>query len=175
MFKCEILFSALSRNLTRIYIIYGWQCVSFISHPTLLTLQLDKFTHTSPVTSFQYQTFSPHIILKTFCKTTAANKSPHTKRIQISKSWEYCSSGCFSSGIWKTGLWNPKCSQWNPEPTAWDGFRFPLLGNTKIFFFPVPKTLTFKMRPSAQPLISCENELYLHEIEKSFPYQRLST
>ena len=121
--------------MTRIYIIYDWQCVSFISHPTLLTLQLGKFTHTSPVTSFQYQTFSPHIILKTFCTTTAANKSPHTKRIQISKSWKYCSLRCFPSGIWKTGLWNPKCSQWNRESTAWDGFRFPLLDNTKIFFY----------------------------------------
>ena len=39
--------------------------------------------------------------------------------------------------------------------------------------FRVPKTLTFKTRPSAQ--LSCENEFYLHENEKSFPYQRLSS
>ena len=41
-----------------------------------------------------------------------------------------------------------------------------------IGHFRVPKTLTFKMRPSAQPF--CENDFYLHENEKSFPYQRLS-
>ena len=38
---------------------------------------------------------------------------------------------------------------------------------------PSSKTLTFKMRPSAR--LSYENEFYLHENEKSFPYQRLST
>ena len=34
---------------------------------------------------------------------------------------------------------------------------------------PSSKTLSFKMRPSAQPYY--ENEFYLHEKEKSLPYQ----
>ena len=42
-----------------------------------------------------------------------------------------------------------------------------------IGHFRVPKTLTSKMRPTAQP--SFENEFYLHENVESFPYQRLST
>ena len=43
-----------------------------------------------------------------------------------------------------------------------------------IGHFRVPKTLTLKMRLGAQPF-QCENEFYLHENEKWFPYQRLST
>ena len=42
-----------------------------------------------------------------------------------------------------------------------------------IGHFRVPKTLTFKMRRGAQPFLW--NEFYLHENEKWFPYQRLST
>ena len=38
--------------------------------------------------------------------------------------------------------------------------------------FRVPKTLSFKMRPSAQPF--SWNEFYLHENEKPFPYQWLT-
>ena len=37
----------------------------------------------------------------------------------------------------------------------------------------VPKSVTFKLRPTA--ILSCGNESYLHENEKSSPYQRLST
>ena len=37
----------------------------------------------------------------------------------------------------------------------------------------VPKSVTFKMRPTA--ILSCENKSYLRENEKSSPYQRLST
>ena len=36
--------------------------------------------------------------------------------------------------------------------------------------FRVSKTLTFKVHN-----LSCENEFYLHENQKSFPYQRLTT
>ena len=43
-----------------------------------------------------------------------------------------------------------------------------------IGHFRVPKTLTFKMRPGAGNL-SCQNEFYLLENVKWFPYQRLST
>ena len=39
----------------------------------------------------------------------------------------------------------------------------------KACHFQVPETLSFKMRPSAQPYY--ENEFYLHEKEKSLPYQ----
>ena len=48
-----------------------------------------------------------------------------------------------------------------------------LVGMGLIGHFRVPKTLTLKMRLGAQP--SCENEFYLRENEKWFPYQRLHT
>ena len=51
--------------------------------------------------------------------------------------------------------------------------RLECKNNPEIGHFRVPKSPTFKTWPSAQP--SCENEFYLHENEKSFPYQRLST
>ena len=55
------------------------------------------------------------------------------------------------------------------DQIALHSVQLPLL----IGHFLIPKTLTLKMRPSAHP--SSENEFYLHENEKSFPYQRLST
>ena len=53
----------------------------------------------------------------------------------------------------------------------------PSLGSlpTPIGHFRVPKTLTFKMRPSAHTTFPVKMSFYLHENEKSFPYQRLST
>ena len=44
-----------------------------------------------------------------------------------------------------------------------------------IGHFRVPKTLTFKMKQGAQPFLKWEWNLFLHENEKWFPYQRLST
>ena len=49
----------------------------------------------------------------------------------------------------------------------------PSLLVSAIGYFRVPKTLTFKMRSSAQHFLW--NESYLQENEKSFLYQRLST
>ena len=59
-------------------------------------------------------------------------------------------------------------------------FSIPFVGHYKDFLIslsnrPLPNSKNTHFQNEAQPLISCENELYLREIEKSFPYQRLST
>ena len=61
----------------------------------------------------------------------------------------------------------PSISQYKKFSSIW-GDILVLIGH-----FRVPKTLTLKMRLGAQPFLW--NEVYLHENEKWFPYQRLST
>ena len=64
------------------------------------------------------------------------------------------------------------CNLWANQVSLVTELIGERLLNVKKGHFRVPRTLTFKMRPSA-PFSS--NELYLYENEKSFSYQSPST